>query len=77
MARVFISYRRRDNAYVAEMLRDAVEERFGRNEVFFDLDNIPFGVDFREYIANAVGSCDVLLVVIGRASCRERVSTIV
>jgi len=65
MARVFISYRRRDNAYVAEMLRDAVEERFGRNEVFFDLDNIPFGVDFREYIANAVGSCDVLLVVIG------------
>ena len=65
MARVFISYRRLDNPYVAGILRDALQERFGRDEVFFDLDNIPFGVDFRRYIADAVGSCDVLLVVIG------------
>lgn len=65
MARVFISYRRRDNPYVAGILRDALQDRFGIDEVFFDLDNIPFGVDFRRYIADAVGSCDVLLVVIG------------
>jgi TIR domain len=65
MARVFISYRRRDNPYVAGILRDALQGRFGIDEVFFDLDNIPFGVDFRQYIANAVGSCAVLLVVIG------------
>lgn len=46
-------------------MRDALQGRFGIDEVFFDLDNIPFGVDFRQYIANAVGSCAVLLVVIG------------
>jgi TIR domain len=65
MARVFISYRRHDNPYVAGILRDALQGRFGIDEVFFDLHNIPFGVDFRQYIANAVGSCAVLLVVIG------------
>ncbi|MGA7274016.1 MAG: toll/interleukin-1 receptor domain-containing protein [Candidatus Udaeobacter sp.] len=65
MARVFISYRRRDNPYVAGILRDALQGRFGIDEVFFDLDNIPLGVDFRQHISNAVGSCAVLLVVIG------------
>src|SRR6185295_8357831 len=40
-------------------------QHFGPNSVFFDIDNIPLGVDFREYIGNAVGQCDVLLVIIG------------
>jgi len=65
MACVFISYRRRDNPYVAGILRDALQAHFGIDQVFFDLDKIPYGVDFRQYIANAVGSCVVLLVVIG------------
>ena len=30
-----------------------------------DIDKIPFGVDFREYIDAAVGQCDVVLAVIG------------
>ncbi len=30
-----------------------------------DIDNIPFGVDFREHIDAAVGQCDVVLAVIG------------
>lgn len=65
MARIFISYRRRDSAYVASSLRDALHARFGTDSVFFDVDNIPFGADFRKYIGNAVGQCDVLLVLIG------------
>lgn len=65
MARIFISYRRQDSAYPAGILRDALQARFGTDSVFFDLDNIPFGVDFRQYIGNAVGQCDVLLVMIG------------
>jgi hypothetical protein len=33
--------------------------------VFIDVDSIPIGADFRTYLADAVGGCDVLLVVIG------------
>jgi hypothetical protein len=65
MAQIFISYRRHDSAYLAATLSDKLQERFGPNSVFFDIDNIPLGVDFREYIGNAVGQCDVLLVIIG------------
>ena len=65
MARIFISYRRRDSAYVAGNLRDALQARFGTDSCFLDIDNIPFGADFRQYIGNAVGQCDVLLVLIG------------
>jgi hypothetical protein len=65
MAHIFISYRRRDSAYVAIDVRDALQQRFGADSVFFDIDNIPFGADFRKYIGDAVGQCDVLLVLIG------------
>lgn len=65
MALIFISYRRNDTAYLAANLSDKLQEHFGANSVFFDIDNIPLGVDFREYIGNAVGQCDVLLAVIG------------
>ncbi|MDQ6622994.1 MAG: toll/interleukin-1 receptor domain-containing protein, partial [Verrucomicrobiota bacterium] len=65
MTRIFISYRRHDSGYAAASLRDTLRDRFGHESVFFDLDNIPFGVDFREYIGNAVGQCHVLLVLIG------------
>jgi len=65
MARIFISYRRQDSAYVAATLSDKLRQRFGADSVFFDVDNIPLGVDFRDYIGDAVGDCDVLLVIIG------------
>jgi len=65
MAQIFISYRRLDSGYLASALSDKLQEHFGPNSVFFDIDNIPLGVDFREYIGNAVGQCDVLLVIIG------------
>ena len=31
-----------------------------------DIDSIPFGLDFREYITSAVDQCGILLAVIGR-----------
>jgi hypothetical protein len=65
MARIFISYRRQDSAYVAATLSDKLQQHFGTDSVFFDVDNIPLGVDFRDYIGDAVGECDVLLVMIG------------
>ena len=34
--------------------------------MFKDVDSIPFGVDFRNYLDEQVGMCDVFLAVIGR-----------
>jgi len=65
MPRIFISYRRDDSAYVAAMLHERLTRQFGSDRVFFDIDNIPLGVDFREHLGDAVGQCDVLLAVIG------------
>ena len=65
MSKIFISYRREDSSYIANMLADRLEDRFGQGSVFLDVDSIPFGVDFREYINNEVSQCDVLLAIIG------------
>lgn len=63
---VFISYRRADSADVAGRLYDRLSGHFGKEKVFKDVDSIPFGVDFREYIENMISACSALLVVIGR-----------
>src|SRR5256885_12633659 len=65
MTRLFISYRRHDTGYLAATLSEKLQQRFGEESVFYDVDTIPLGVDFREHIGNAVGNCDVLLVIIG------------
>jgi len=63
---IFISYRRDDAAGHAGRLADNLVERFGKNRIFRDIDNIEPGEDFVKVIENAVGSCDILLAVIGR-----------
>ncbi|MDQ3157134.1 MAG: TIR domain-containing protein [Actinomycetota bacterium] len=64
--RIFISYRRQDSAYPAGWLYDRLAERFGPKQVFKDIDSIELGDDFIDVITDAVGSCDVLLALIGR-----------
>ena len=64
--RIFISYRRQDSAYPAGWLYDRLAERFGPEQVFKDVDSIELGDDFVETITNAVGSCDILLALIGQ-----------
>ena len=63
--RIFISYRREETAYPAGWLYDRLVGHFGRHQVFKDVDSIELGDDFPEVIANAVGSCDVLLALVG------------
>ncbi|HET6972888.1 MAG TPA: toll/interleukin-1 receptor domain-containing protein [Pyrinomonadaceae bacterium] len=65
MPQIFLSYRRSESKYIAPMLSEKLEQRFGDDSVFLDVDNIPLGVDFREFIGNAVGQCDVLIALIG------------
>ena len=60
--KVFLSYRRADTQHVAGRAGDRLSEMF---DLFMDIDTIPPGVDFTDYVRRAVGSCDVLLAFIG------------
>ncbi len=66
MPGIFISYRREDSAGHAGRLFDRLVEHFGKDRVFMDVAGIEPGTDFVEAIDSAVGSCEVLIVVIGR-----------
>ena len=63
---IFICHRREDAAYPAGWLFDRLAARFGATAIFNDVESIRLGDDFAEQILTAVGSCAVLLVVIGR-----------
>ena len=63
--RIFISYRREDTDFPAGWLYERLADHFDGGQVFKDVDSIQLGDDFVEVITTAVGSCDVLLAVIG------------
>jgi hypothetical protein len=63
--RIFISYRREETAYPAGWLFAQLADHYGGGQVFKDVDSIQLGDDFVEVITSAVGSCDVLLALIG------------
>jgi TIR domain-containing protein len=63
--RIFISYRREETAYPAGWLFAQLAGHYGGEQVFKDVDSIQLGDDFVEVITRAVGSCDVLLALIG------------
>lgn len=66
MSGIFISYRREDSAPYAGRIYDRLSARFGADQVFMDVDDIPPGADFTAHIGAKVGSCDAMIVVIGQ-----------
>jgi len=64
---IFISYRRDDSSGHAGRLHDRLVEHFGRDRIFMDIDTIEPGEDFVTVIENAVGSCEILIAVIGQS----------
>jgi len=64
--KIFINYRRDDTSASAGRLYDRLTAHFPKNQIFIDVDNLDPGVDFVEAIEQSVGSCDVLIAVIGR-----------
>ncbi len=65
MEGIFISYRRDDSAGYAGRLYDRLIPRFGARRVFMDVEGIELGADFVTAIEEAVGSCRVLIVIVG------------
>jgi hypothetical protein len=63
--KIFISYRRDDSAGHTGRLYDSLEQHFGPESVFMDLSAIESGQNFVDAIKTGVGSCDVLIAVIG------------
>jgi hypothetical protein len=63
--KIFINYRREDSIAIAGRLRDRLAETFGPDNLFMDVDNIPVGINFEEYLKSQVAACDVVLSVIG------------
>jgi hypothetical protein len=64
--RILLNYRRGDTAGNAGRLYEALEKRFGEENVFMDIDKIEPGLNFVEVIKRWVGSCDVFLAMIGQ-----------
>ena len=65
MSQIFLSYRRKDSAAITGRIFDRMVGHFGRQAVIMDIDNIPYGKDFRAHVARTLESCDVILAVIG------------
>jgi len=65
MPGVFISYRREDSSAWTGRLFDILSARFGRENIFMDLDGIEGGDDFVTVIEKKLQISDVLLAVIG------------
>src|SRR4051812_49897342 len=65
MPKIIISYRRADSGVITGRIRDRLAQHYGDDSIFMDIDNIPFGIDFRRNIADALSKNDLLLAVIG------------
>jgi hypothetical protein len=65
VAGIFISYRRQDSADVTGRIHEHLAARYGKDAVFVDVDSIPFGESFSEYIQQKLTERLVCLVMIG------------
>ena len=65
--KVCISYRRSNSMAITGRIFDRLVSHFGSEAIFMDIDDIPFGVDFREHIDTTIRESDVLVAVVGAA----------
>jgi hypothetical protein len=65
MPKIAISYRRADSRATVGRIFDHLAERYGEKEIFIDIDNIPYGADFREHIDSILRQIEILIVVVG------------
>lgn len=65
MAKIFVSYRRRDSASATGRIVEHLSKRFGKSAVFKDVFSIRAGQQFRDAISEQLDQTQVLLAVIG------------
>jgi hypothetical protein len=63
--KIFISYRREDTSGESGRLKDKLEQVFGQENIFYDVETLEAGLNFDESIAKALGESKVLLAMIG------------
>jgi hypothetical protein len=63
--KIFICYRRQDSDAVTGRIRDRLVSHYGKTAVFMDIDNIPFGIDFRKYVKGELAKAQLVLAIIG------------
>ena len=66
MPKIFISYRRADSRKDAGRIYDYLAQKFGVDNIFKDVDDIPPGYDFKELIQEVASQATVMLVIIGQ-----------
>ncbi|MEN0078440.1 MAG: TIR domain-containing protein [Pseudomonadota bacterium] len=68
MAKIFISYRREDAQWQTRALYNALSRHVETpsEDIFYDLDSMTVGLNFKRQIEETVQKCDMLLAVIGR-----------
>jgi hypothetical protein len=65
MPTIAISYRRSDSSAISGRIYDRLCTHYGERSVFMDIDDIPFGIDFRGHIQEILQRTDILIAVIG------------
>jgi hypothetical protein len=55
-----------DTGQIAGRVYDRLALEIPESEIFFDIDTIPIGVDFRQHISSAVECTAVMLVLVGK-----------
>jgi hypothetical protein len=64
--KIFINYRRDDEANIAFAIANAVMTEYGVSNVFFDRQSIKAGSEFPQEIDKALENCRIFIPVIGR-----------
>lgn len=63
--KIFVSYRRQDASGEAGRLVDHLQEIYGEDSVFLDVETLEAGLDFVQAIDKALNSCKVFIAMIG------------
>lgn len=63
--RIFISYRRDDTSLIVGRIVATLRRHLGSKHVFLDLDDIPAGAEFSDYLRSKIEGCNTTLVLIG------------
>jgi hypothetical protein len=63
--KIFLCYRRNDTQAITGRICDRLVAAFGKDRVVFDIDSIPYGIDFRDHIRDEMAACHTLIAVIG------------